>query len=621
MIDTSFLVPPAPPAIAFDPLGTQAKQIAIRNALAQGTLNDQSIQSGALELEQRRRDMAADAAFRAMYGGAPPAAAGSAAPLPAAAPGPGPSGGPSGGPSVDPLTGTALPAPPPAPPAAAAPGAPPAGAAPAAPPAPPSDADLLGVFGVKAYALIHARAEATKLNSDAAEAQGKIELANRDYWGSLAYAIKNSAQADGSFDPRVVQGVFSQAQADGKTNTPQFQQFANVLRSNPAALGQLVDQAIAASPDQQKLLNERTTASAKERGATLNKTKADQESAQKAIVNAAGFLGSAPNQMAYQTAFARLDPKVSQNFPKPADWTPATPAAVRQIGLTPQEQTTSAETAKRDANTAQNEAGRLGVERARLAMEQKKAAGALGALTPNDRAIAEKLSTGDLNPSLLSRMPNKEGILAGAISLAAEKGVNWSPQIYAAKKAFTDPGSQQAVNLGTISRIVGHIGRYETNSDKLGFAPVFGLAGKDIGGTATATAEDAHAIASELEKLTSGGVGSIGQTREWQDHLRSSIPSIRQRAVDEISHLIGSQYEGMSQSYKAATGENLPVSKFVSPAGQKWMREKGIAVGGDDAAAAAPAAPAAPALPHGIPELGSTFNGGKVLKVTRLPDK
>ena len=37
--------------------------------------------------------------------------------------------------------------------------------------------------------------------------------------------------------------------------------------------------------------------------------------------------------------------------------------------------------------------------------------------------------------------------------------------------------------------------------------------------------------------------------------------SPRQKAVNEISQLVGGQYEGMNQSYKAALGSDLPITK------------------------------------------------------------
>ncbi len=199
-------------------------------------------------------------------------------------------------------------------------------------------------------------------------------------------------------------------------------------------------------------------------------------------------------------------------------------------------------------------------------------------LNPTQQSIADKLATGDFNPAQLTRFPDKESLIAGAIA----KNPNWSPQTFATKKAFEDPQSKQSQNLGTISRIVGHIGRFEKNSKELGVSPSF-FTGVNLTGKAAATQEDAHAISAELEKLVSGGVGTEGQVQTWQKSLTSSNPEIRQQAVDEISQLIGSQYEGMNQTFKTTLGTDLPLGKYVTAAGRDWMKKKGIQVSGEGA--------------------------------------
>lgn len=201
-----------------------------------------------------------------------------------------------------------------------------------------------------------------------------------------------------------------------------------------------------------------------------------------------------------------------------------------------------------------------------------KTKGALGQLNPAQSALSKKVAEGDLSIEQLSRLPDKEAIIAGALEINPE----WTRNTFATKKAFSDPQSKQSQNLGTISRIVGHIGRFEKNSEELGVSPSL-LTGVTLTGTAGALSNDAHAIAGELEKLVSGGVGTVGQIHEWQKELKSSRPGIRKAAIDEISRLIGSQYEGMQQTYKAGTGQELPIDKYVSPEGRKWMAEKGIA--------------------------------------------
>jgi hypothetical protein len=264
------------------------------------------------------------------------------------------------------------------------------------------------------------------------------------------------------------------------------------------------------------------------------------------------------------------DTKIAQQ--NAAGTAPIQPAQQATIDISKQN---AARVARHEGVIEQQGAARLGIAQQRLA----QSTGGIP-LTPLQQSIADKLASGDFNPAQLTRFPDKEALISGAIA----KNPNWSPQTYATKKAFEDPQSKQSQNLGTISRIVGHIGRFEKNSKELGVSPSF-FAGVNMTGKAAATQADAHAISAELEKLVSGGVGTEGQVQTWQKSLTSSNPEIRQQAVDEISQLIGSQYEGMNQTYKTTIGSDLPIGKYVSPAGRQWMKTKGIDTGGSDSSA------------------------------------
>jgi hypothetical protein len=198
---------------------------------------------------------------------------------------------------------------------------------------------------------------------------------------------------------------------------------------------------------------------------------------------------------------------------------------------------------------------------------------ALGSLTDAQRSLAEKLASGDMSPTNLGRMKDREQLMAAAVAI----NPNWNPQIYATKQQFLDPKGRQAINLGTVNRIVGHIGRYEKNSSELGTSPSL-LTGINMTGAATATSSDAHAIGTELEKLLSGGVGTKDQVNEWKKALLSPAEYLRKAAIDEISQLMLSQYEGMNQTYKAGTGQELPISQFFNPQSVDWLKKRGVNV-------------------------------------------
>jgi hypothetical protein len=454
----------------------------------------------------------------------------------------------------------------------------------------PTAAAIYGAYGpVKGAAIVKAMNEADEIGLKQQSAKNKQGDDLLKYEGSLASMVK---AADYSAD--AVEQAMHMLEDHGFEG-----EAANIrahLQQNPGSVKDLIDRAIAASPDAVKLQNENAKrgeeAAAAKRAADLfpdQQTKAKYDAVAagadadaKTRANAATQLAAAAaqgpaavaqvlDQMPYKTASVFVGAK--------------TPAEILARGLTANEQTNAAETKKRDDRSAAhmgrieaNEATRTGIA---VEEHQRKMNGALGILNPNARDIARKLAVGDFDPALLGRMPDKEAIVAGAIEI----NPGWTPQIYSTKKSFTDPEKREAKNLETISRIVGHIGRFESNSKEMGTAPLYAL-GVNVTGGQNKLNNDAHAISAELEKLVSGGVGAVGQVQKWHEALRSPSEDARQQAIDEISQLIGSQYEGMNQSYKAAIGQDIPMEKYVSPAGRAWMQQKGIKVNAPDYKAA-----------------------------------
>lgn len=214
-------------------------------------------------------------------------------------------------------------------------------------------------------------------------------------------------------------------------------------------------------------------------------------------------------------------------------------------------------------------AGRLGLERDRNNM-LFGSGGSFENLSERQKQLAQRFAEGDLSLQQLSRLPDKETILNAATILNPQAN-----NAYLAKKAFTDPNSKQAQNLQTIARIVGHIGQFEQNSQKLNFAPGYYF-GMNLTGDQARLSETAQAISEELQKLTSGGVASSSQTEQWKNSLKSPSKEARKDAIDQISQLVGSQYMAMNQSYKAATQKDMPIEQYLTPDVRSWMKKHGI---------------------------------------------
>jgi hypothetical protein len=583
-----------PSTALLNPLDIQAR----KNALA---LQGQQLQGGTMTLQQQAQAIADQHANRAAltsyYNPQPQANA--LAPAPAGAPsGPVPVPGPAAG---------AMPAA--APPAGGPPGAPsapgPVAAAPQAPPPPvqrprvPTIGELIGK-GATPEGAAGMVAQFQKIDETSATID-KTRQDTNDLIGQQASDMANmlvkNTPAGQPINPTLLAWHLQHFASLGAVQQQQAQQIGQQLAQLSPADQVTMLKTIAGTPKTLEANATTDTAASKvtEVGNLTRKT--DSELADKAYQNGVSALAPLSTKEDYAAQWMKLTPQqqADSRIPNPAAWTPKTGALMQQQALSAQEQVTTAEAATHNAALEANERMARNQEQQRIGQAQAefklKYGGGDGSdifsrLSPASQLISKQLQTGDFNPALLGRFPDKEAILGAAIQGAAKNGINWTPQIYATQKAFTDPASQQAQNLGTISRIVGHIGRFETNSKEVGTSVLYG-AGVNLGGTANATAEDAHAISGELEKLNSGGVGSEGLIKSWQASLRSTFPGVRQKAIDEISQLVGSQYKGMAQTYKTGTGGmELPVDKFLSPEGQEWMKAKGIAIGSGAAPAA-----------------------------------
>lgn len=189
---------------------------------------------------------------------------------------------------------------------------------------------------------------------------------------------------------------------------------------------------------------------------------------------------------------------------------------------------------------------------------------------------------------------------------------------------------KDATKIQSITRILGHLDSFDQNSKNLGWSTV-GLPGVgNITGDQRALHEDADAITSEFGRLVHGGVLTQSQADRAEQNLISVNPTVRARAVQEVDKLLGSQFKAVFQSYRTAAKQEFPVQDFFDPETQEQIQRRGyfkpgapnVTIGdrrpGAPTPGGAPSAGPGNVQPHGIPDIGATFNGGKVLKVTRI---
>ena len=485
-------------------------------------------------------------------------------------------------------------------------------------------------FGHLVPGLLKNFTDMKKSAADAQTAQVASKNATNDYIASALGTVYDSG-----FDPHVAIGALAHAVDSGIVPAQQAAALTAQIQQNPTPDGvkQVFAPLFAASPGFQERIDKAKTAQAAVDSAASRQKTADvagdklSDERIERVLNAAAGATNQDELNAARNQALKLGASSAQVNAIPMQFTPDAMKAYTQSRLNPEQRTTAAQAA---TNAAATEADRkitqaqraqeIGISAAELALRndeyQKKYGDALGNLSDNDKTIASKIASGDYSMTTLSRLPNKEQIMAAAIQI----NPTVAQSTYDTKQSFTNPEKTQAKNLGTISRIVSHIGRFEQNSKQMGLAPAYAL-GVNLTGNQATLNEDAHAIAGELEKLVSGGVGSEGQIQAWQKALHSPSAEARQKAVDEISQLVGGQYEGMNQTYKSAIGSDLPVEKYISPAGQAWMKTKAINVT-NAAPGAGAAAAGAPPLPARLSsaDVGKIYTNkaGKPIRVTAV---
>jgi hypothetical protein len=360
------------------------------------------------------------------------------------------------------------------------------------------------------------------------------------------------------------------------------------------------------------------TATAAEKTVTSAREAANQTRAQ-----GLSALAAAPNSAAYGAVWQKLDPATRASVPNPAQWNAQTPRLIQNIGMTNQEQVTTAQAAKRDAQTQANENAHLVIDRARLENEQNIAdpsndpnylAGVVRGeiqLNPRDKHFAATTAAAKtLDPTFTSdRFSNAQHMHQSLTSGPLGK------------------------KLESFNQLTSHLGELSASSDALGhnlmqYTPgiVSNLS------SAVKRYNDANSTAgAELASTLAQGQATQGEVNTATDNLKSGNPTARADGIRQYTKLIGGRLRAVAKQYSAATGDVFPVDQYVDSdairqltkngvnpydiADQEkptWMKAKITPVGG-----VAPAA-AAPVASHGIPDVGGTFNGQKILKVTPL---
>lgn len=268
----------------------------------------------------------------------------------------------------------------------------------------------------------------------------------------------------------------------------------------------------------------------------------------------------------------------------------------RDAELKQQQQYQNAELGMRKQGLAL-EGARVGMEGQRLKQQQGQDDPA-STLSSGEKNMVDQIIKGETKmPPAGARNSSAARIRAAAFQL--DPSLN--DERYTVNQSFK--GGKDANEIGGITRILGHLDQYAKQSDSLGNSAGLLFHLPNSAGIRQTTS----AISEEFGKLVKGGALTQTEAAQREHDLLSPVKATRDNAINSLKDLMGSQFEAKFQKYKTATGQDLDTSKFFDAKTQQRLQKQGLNPGGGSSGE-----------PGSVPAVGGSFNGEKVLKVTRI---
>lgn len=260
----------------------------------------------------------------------------------------------------------------------------------------------------------------------------------------------------------------------------------------------------------------------------------------------------------------------------------------------------------------QLEAKRVGMEGQRL-KQQAVQDDPLSGLNQGELKQAQMIASGDAKKLPQGARNGRNSLInQAAYQLAAQNGAELTDELYTTKQDYLSSKGQGNQRLKSIGRVMGHLEDFDQNNQKLGFSPLdaVGIHGKTT--NQANLGKDVSAIAEEWKTLIKGNA-SLEAHRELLQGLDSPYQGVRQGAANEIKRLLSEQFRGDYQSFKTGTGQELPVDRLFDETTKQRLGKSGYLPSQMN-----PQGGSSSGGPAGVPTVGGSFNGEKVLKVTRI---
>lgn len=312
--------------------------------------------------------------------------------------------------------------------------------------------------------------------------------------------------------------------------------------------------------------------------------------AQATRLNTAQQLLAAPNADAYYAQYSGIDKTQRALLPDFDD--PDRVAKLRQYALTPEQQTTAAATAARDANTAKNEAGHLGIAAGELGIRQRTFNATLGSgLDANGHPLApdELKAIAMRDPTAVAmanyQIPDPIGRTSALAKTTMAHVLAIDPnhdgtQFTLRNKTQQDfgPAGKTGQAITSTDTALAHLdtlsqaGRAMQNGDYKALNSLANSIGANIGRSPQNTYDTILSMVSpEISKAVIGGVGGEADRKNIYDRFNSSLSTpVREAAIGSAVSLLGARYDKQGEAYKSAMGKDMP--RQLSPESQAVRR-------------------------------------------------
>jgi hypothetical protein len=119
------------------------------------------------------------------------------------------------------------------------------------------------------------------------------------------------------------------------------------------------------------------------------------------------------------------------------------------------------------------------------------------------------------------------------------------------------------------------------------------------------------AVVGELSTLFKG-TATEGEIKRWEQEINDSeSPEQLKGALSTIAELIQGRINALREQYENGMGRPFTM-RVLTPQAARILRKLGGGTGGESGA------PAADETPEGVPKIGDSFGGGKVLKIEKI---